>query len=72
MRFHFVRRGPAHHVEAQHLVRAFGRFAAGPEGQHQASDDRAVGLNRDAVLIVAQQVAAAQQVLELAEAAAGG
>ena len=72
MGFHLVRRGPAHHVEAQHLVRALGRFAAGPEGQHQARDDRAVGLNLDAVLVVAQQVAATQQMLELAEAATGG
>ena len=72
MGLHLVGGGPAQHVEAEHLVRALGWFAARPEGDHQAGDDRAVGLDFDAVLVVAQQVAAAQQVFELAEAAAGG
>ena len=45
-------------------MRAFRRLAAGPEGDHQTRDDRAVGLNLDAVPVVARQMAAAQQVLE--------
>ena len=46
---------------------SFGRLAAGPECDHQAGDDGAVGLNLDPVLVVAQKVAASQQVLELSE-----
>ena len=65
--FHLIRCGPAQHVEAEHLVRALRRLATRPEGQHQAGDDRAVGLNLDAVLVVTQQVTAAQQMFELAE-----
>ena len=65
--FHLVGRGPAQPVEAEHLVCAFRGLAAGPEGDDQAGDDRAVGLNLDAVLVVAQQVAAAQEMFELAE-----
>ena len=72
MGFHLIRRGPAQHVEAEHLVRPFRGLAARPEGDQQAGDDRAVGLNLDAVLVVTQQVAAAQQMLELSEAATGG
>ena len=56
----FLDRGPVHQVEAEHLVRAFGRFAAGPEGDQQAGDDRTVGLDFDAVLAVTEQVAAAE------------
>ena len=56
----FVDHGPAQHLIAEHLVRPLGRLAAGPEGDQQAGDDRAVGLNLDAVLIVTQQVAAAE------------
>ena len=41
----FVFVGPAHQLIAQHLVRAFGRLATGPEIDQQAGDDRAVGLN---------------------------
>ncbi len=67
MGFHLIRRGPAQQGEAEHLVRPFRGLAARPEGDHQAGDDRAVGLNLDAVLVVAQQVAAAQQMFELAE-----
>ena len=67
-----VRRRPAHQQVAQHLVRAFRRLAARPERDQQAGDDRAVGLNLDPVLVVAEQVAAAEQMLELAKAAAGG
>ena len=68
----FVGRGPALHDIAEHLVRAFRRPAADPEGDHQAGDDGAVGLNLDAVLVVAQQVSAAESMFELAEAAACG
>ena len=53
-------------------MRPFRGLAAGPQGDHQAGDDRAVGLNLDAVLVVAQQVAATQEVFELSEAAVGG
>ena len=67
MGFDFVGAGPAQPVEAEHFVRPLRRLAAGPEGQHQADDDRAVGLDLDAVPVVAQQVAAAQQMLELSE-----
>ncbi len=70
--FHRVGCGSAEPVEAEHLMRALRRLAARPEGDHQAGDDRAVELNLDAVLVVAQQVAAAPKMLELAEAAAGG
>ena len=68
----FLDGGPALHDVAEHFVRAFGRLAAGPEGDQQAGDDRAVGLNLDAVLAVTQQVAAAESMLELTKAAAGG
>ena len=60
MSFQFVGRGPVHHVEAEHLVCALRRFAAGPEGDEQAGDDGAVRLDFDAVLIVAEQVTATQ------------
>ena len=60
MGFQFVGRGPALDVEAEHLVRALGRFAAGPEGDQQAGDGRAVGLDFDAVLIVAEQMTVAE------------
>ena len=67
MRQQFVFVGPTHQVVAQHLVRTFGRLAAGPEVDQQTSDDRAVGLDLDPVRVIAQQVPAAQQVLERAE-----
>ena len=63
----FVFVGPTHQVVAQHLVRAFAGLAAGPEVDQQTGDDRAVGLDLDPVRVMAQQVPAAQQVLERAE-----
>ena len=63
----FLGRGPALDVEAEPLVRALGRLAAGPEGDPQAGDDHAVGLNLDPVLVVAQPVAAAESMFELAK-----
>ena len=54
-------------VKAHHLVRAQRRLAACPEAQEHAGDDRTVGLDLDAVLAVAEQVTAAQDVLEEAE-----
>ena len=68
----FVFVGPAHEVIAQHLVRAFGRLAAGPEVDQQAGDDRTIGLNLDPVRVLTQQMPAAQQVFERAKAATGG
>ena len=56
--------GPTHEKIAQHLVRAPRRFAAGPEADQQAGNDRAVGLDLDPARIVAQQMPAAQQVFE--------
>ena len=67
-----VRRGPAHHQGAPHFWRAFRRLAARPERDQQTGDDRAVGLNLDPILVVAEQVTAAEQMLELAKAATGG
>ena len=43
------------------------RLTAGPEADQQAGDDRAVRLNLDAVLVVAEQMPAAQDVLEESE-----
>ena len=63
----FIFVGPAHQVVAQHLVRALGRLAAGPEVDQQTGDDRAVRLNLDPVRVMAQQMPSAQQVLERAE-----
>ena len=67
-----VRRRPAHHQVTQHFVRALRRLAARPERDQQAGDDRTVGLNLDPILVVAEQVTATKQMLELAKAAAGG
>ena len=67
-----VRRGPAPHQVAQHFVRALRRLASRPERDQQTGDDCAVGLDLDSVLVVAEQVAAAQQMLELTKAATGG
>lgn len=38
-------------VEADHLVRAQRRLAAGPQADQEAGDDRAVRLNLDAILV---------------------
>ena len=67
MSFHVIGRRPAHHVESQHLMRPFGWLAPGPKGNHQACNHRTIRLNLDAVLVVAEEMAAPQEVLELPE-----
>ena len=67
MGFDFVGRRPAHHVETEHFMGALGRLAAGPQGNHQTGDDRTIALNFDPVLVVAQEMTASQEVLELPE-----
>ena len=57
-------RRQTHKVVAHHLVGSPRRLAAGPQADQHARDDRAVRLDRDAVFIVAQQMATAQHVLE--------
>ena len=59
--------GPTHQVVADHFRRSLRRLAAGREADQQTGDDGAVRLNLDAVLVVAEQVPTAQQVLERAE-----
>ena len=65
--FDFFGGRPTHHVEAHHLVSPLRWLASGPKGDHQAGNDRTVSLDRNAVLVVTQQVTAAQQMLELPE-----
>jgi|GEM_PF-1876247 len=59
--------GKAAEVETDHFKRALRRLAARPQCNQHAGDDRAVGLNLDAVLFVAQQVFASQHLLEKSE-----
>ena len=54
-------------VMADHLVRPQRRLAARPQADEHAGDDRTVGLNLDAHRIVAEQMPAAQHVLEKAK-----
>jgi hypothetical protein len=68
----FVLSRPVHPVKAEHLERAVGRLADGPEVDQQAGDDRAVCLNLDPAGMLAQQMPAVQPVLERVEAATGG
>jgi len=56
--------GEACEIEADHFVGAKCRLLAGPQRNQHARDDRAVGLNLDAILVVAEQVPAAKNVLE--------
>ena len=56
---------PTHPQITQHFVRSFRRLATGPERDQQTGDNRAVGLDLDPVLVVAEQVTATQQMLEL-------
>lgn len=51
-------------VEVQHFKRTFGWLASSPEIDQKARNDRAVGLDLDSVLIVAEQVIAAQELFE--------
>ena len=64
---HLLCRGPPRQEVAQHLLRSLRRFAARPQGDEQAGDDGAVRLNRDPVLVVTEQVATTEQMLELTE-----
>ena len=57
----------AREVVADHLERPLGRFASGPKIDQEASDDRAVALNFNAVLVVADQMGAAQELFEETE-----
>ena len=59
--------GQAAETEADHLIRSQRRFAARPEADQHAGDDRAVGLNLDAVFVVAQEVTATQDMFEKSE-----
>ena len=45
---------------AEHLKGALGRFATCPKIDQHASDDRAVALNLNAVLVVADQMGTAE------------
>ena len=59
--------GHAAEVPADHFVRPQSRFASRPQTDQHTGNDRTVRLNFDAILRMAQQVAAAQHVLEEAE-----
>ena len=54
MGFNVIGCRPAHHQIAKHLLRSFRWLAAGPERDQETGDDRAVGLDRDSVLVVAE------------------
>ncbi len=60
----FVLARQAREVVADHLVGPQRRFTPGPQADQHASDDRAVGLNLDPLLTVAEQVPTTQHVLE--------
>ena len=59
--------GQTREVVADHFVSAQRRFAPGPQTDQHAGDDRAVGLNLDPLLTVAEQVPTTQYVLEKSE-----
>lgn len=67
MSFNFLGPGPTHQVKTDHFLSPFRRLAARPQCDHQAGNDRTIGLNFDPILIVAQEMAATQKVLELPE-----
>ena len=50
-------------VETDHFIRTKRWFFAGPQTNEQTGNDRAIGLNLDAVLVAAEQVAAAKHCL---------
>ena len=54
MGFNVIGCRPTHHQIAMHFLRSFRRLAAGPERDQETGDDRAVGLDRDSVLVVAE------------------
>ena len=60
----FVFSGPTDEVEADYLVRSERRLAARPKADQQASDNGTVGLNLNAILLVTQQMPAAEEMLE--------
>ena len=59
--------GHAAEVETDHFIRTKRWFFAGPQTNEQTGNDRTIGLNLDAVLVAAEQVAAAKHVLEEAK-----
>ena len=63
----FLFAGQAAEVKADHLVGPPGRLAVGPQTDQQTGDDGTVRLDLDAVLAVAEQVPATQQVFEKSE-----
>ena len=67
VREEFVLSGPAREVEADHLVGAFRRFAAGVERNEKARDDRTVCLDLNADRIGAQKTATTENVLQESE-----
>ena len=60
--FIFVR--PAHQVKFHQLQNCFVRFEAHPDRNQQARDDRDIQLKLQAVLTVADEMAAAEDVFE--------
>lgn len=64
MRGDLLPSGPAHEVQADHLITAERRFPTCPQADQQAGDDRAIRLDLDPVAMRAQQMAAAQHMLE--------
>ena len=67
VRHQFVFAGHAAEVETDHLVSSQRWLLTRPQADQQAGDDRAVRLNFDSLGIVAQQVTAAEHVLEESE-----
>src|SRR5262245_42205447 len=67
MRCDLVKFGPALQIEADHFIGAQGGLASSPKMNQQASNDGAVSLNLNPDRIGAEQVAAAEDVLEEAE-----
>src|SRR5262245_30220775 len=67
MGYQFGLGGPTHEQVADHLLRPQRWLAARVQADQQAGDDGAVRLNLDAAPAVAEQVPAAQHVLEKAE-----
>ena len=60
----FLFAGKPAEKETDHLVCPLGRLATRPQADQEAGNDRTIRLDLDAVLAMAQQVSAAQKVLE--------
>lgn len=58
----FLFAGPPGKVPAQHLKRSQGRFAARPQGNQHARQNRRRGLQLDPLALVAQEMPAAEDV----------